>query len=55
MNYNFIKEKNINLDKIKLFSLDGGHSGFDIYKNRVNSYILLTQFLLETKYINIIF
>ena len=53
MNYNFIEENNKNLYKITLFGLEGGHSGFDINKNRGNSCILLTQFLLEIKNIRI--
>ena len=45
-NYSF-DEKDNNFYKLVLTGLEGGHSGFDIDKNRGNSIILLMEFLLS--------
>jgi len=45
-----LKEKSLsNLYKIKLKGLDGGHSGFDIDKNKGNAISLLVDLLLKFK------
>lgn len=44
-NYSFEEEKS-NFYKLSLTGLEGGHSGFDIDKNRGNSIKLLIEFLL---------
>ena len=48
MNYTF-NEKVNELYKITLSGLEGGHSGFDINKNRGNSIKLLSELLLKIK------
>ena len=48
MNYTF-NEKEKELSKITISGLEGGHSGFDINKNRGNSIKLLSELLLKFK------
>lgn len=52
MNYTF-NEKEKELYKITISGLEGGHSGFDINKNRGNSIKLLSELLLKFKDIKI--
>lgn len=51
--YTLKKSDKNNLYKIRLSGLEGGHSGFDINKNRGNSSILLAEFLKEIKQIQL--
>lgn len=48
-NYDFNEKSIGNLYKIKLSGLDGGHSGFDIDKNRGNAICLLSDLLMMFK------
>ena len=53
MNYKTTKKNKRKLYEIKLSGLEGGHSGFDIDKNKVNAIILLAELLLNIKNIRI--
>ena len=52
-NYKLTEKNNNKLYKIKLTGLEGGHSGFDIDKNKGNAIILLAKLLLKIKDIKI--
>ena len=51
--FDFVKNENKNVFKITLTGLIGGHSGFDITKNRGNAIILLASLLKRLNNINI--
>lgn len=46
-NYDFSKERKSNMYKVQITGLEGGHSGFEIDKERGNSIIELAKLLLE--------
>lgn len=52
-NYAFKSTSEKNFYKISLSGLQGGHSGFDINKNRGNSSIMLAEFLKEIEKIQL--
>lgn len=52
-NYKFSEASSTNLYKLELFGLEGGHSGFDIDKNRGNSITLLGELLNTINYFKI--
>ena len=54
LNYKFVQAENKYVYKIKLSGLQGGHSGFDIGKDRGNSAIILAEILKEIEDIEIV-